>query len=510
MSWILLLSVLLVWMCRSITPASRASYFGPVEGTTLFFFGLLLVVLFMGLWSRMLARRVCGDNLHRSLNRFHKSMFAARVAIPVWFGIAIFAMGWGSVVDRLLRVLNDWPVELPGMLLGTLPPLLAWMGLWWAQYPADRALREQSVLIQLDEDLPIHAPPGFWSYFIANLRLQILFTTVPVMLIMFLHDLINVIALKGFGRNLARSAAGSMDANIELVLYFVSIGVVVLFSPELLRRVLHTQPLPDSPLRQRLEAMCRRTGLKCRDILLWRTDNNMGNAAVMGLIPQVRYVLLSDVLLETMSDSQIEAVFAHEIGHVKHWHMGWYVVLIATIQLLCFGPGQVINDRLVKLQWLTQETLDAIGAITFIGGFFLVFGYLSRWFERQADVFAARLMEQQASGTVASAVGNPDDAAMIFDPEGWAQPKQRSTHVGPHGAATFASALHRVAMVNNIPVSARNFTHGSIAQRMEYLQNLSSDPSRTIQFDRWMSSLYIILLMGLVVCASWVMITVVS
>ena len=58
--------------------------------------------------------------------------------------------------------------------------------------------------------------------------------------------------------------------------------------------------------------------LRYREILLWHTENNMGNAAVVGLVPRLRYILLSDLLLETMDDRQIEAVFAHEIGHIVH------------------------------------------------------------------------------------------------------------------------------------------------------------------------------------------------
>ena len=81
--------------------------------------------------------------------------------------------------------------------------------------------------------------------------------------------------------------------------------------------------------------------MKYRDILLWQTNHNMGNAAVMGLVPRMHYILLSDVLLETMTDQQIEAVFAHEIGHVKHWHMGWYIVMIATLMMLLFGSANV-------------------------------------------------------------------------------------------------------------------------------------------------------------------------
>ena len=74
--------------------------------------------------------------------------------------------------------------------------------------------------------------------------------------------------------------------------------------------------------------------MRYRDILLWKTEYNMGNAAVMGFVPRLRYILMSDLLLETMTDEQIEAVFAHELGHVVHRHMSWYVVFMVVLVLL--------------------------------------------------------------------------------------------------------------------------------------------------------------------------------
>src|SRR5829696_9781819 len=118
----------------------------------------------------------------------------------------------------------------------------------------------------------------------------------------------------------------------------LSTALVFLLAPELLRRVLQTQSLPDSPLRRRLERLCERVGMRYRDILLWRTQNNMGNAAVMGILPPVRYILLSDLLLERMDDEQIEAVFAHEVGHVVHRHMSWYVIFFLTVVFGSFAP----------------------------------------------------------------------------------------------------------------------------------------------------------------------------
>src|SRR5450432_2548564 len=130
-SRIVLLVVRVIWMSRSVAPGSHEVY---AHGTGLFVGGLFLVVLFMGLWSRVLARQVRGDNLHRSLRKFHNAMFTARMLIPIWFGVAVFCLGWAQTVEKMLGPTRHWPIELPGMILGTLPALAAWMALWWAQY----------------------------------------------------------------------------------------------------------------------------------------------------------------------------------------------------------------------------------------------------------------------------------------------------------------------------------------------------------------------------------------
>jgi STE24 endopeptidase len=380
------------------------------------------------------------------------------------------------------------------MLIGTFPCFAAWMGLWWAQFPAERALREQNLLVLIEEELPIHAPPDLRAYFVANLRLQLLFTVVPVLLIILLHD-IAAVGVWAYTRMDPRIVQGRIATDMELFIQFLSIALVVFFAPEVLRRVLHTQPLPDSPLRRRLELLCRRAGLRYRDILLWRTNNAMGNALMMGLIPQMRYILLSDMLLETMTEREIEAVFAHEIGHVKHWHLGWYVVLVVTLILMCFGPGQLITERIEQWPrpaWMTDDLLGAVGALLGVAVFFVIFGYLSRWFERQADVYAARMIEQ-----------NPTETAALVS-IALESPVHHPSHVGPHGFKTFASALHRVAVINNIPLRERNFTHGSIAQRMHYLETLSTDPRHTARFDRAMLLLYSIMIATFLTCGLWV------
>jgi STE24 endopeptidase len=503
--------VIVIWMCRQAAPGARMPM-TLYQGATLFVAGLLLVVLFAGLWSRVLARNVRGGNLYRSLQRFQRAMWFSRLLIPVWFAFAIFVLGWGTFVERIMQPINRFPIELPGLILGTLPAFAAWVGLWWAQFPADRALREQNSLVVFEEDLPVHAPPRFWDFFVANLRLQVLFTIVPVTLIILLHDIAAMIFWSTTRMELRSSASGGPDSGVELLIQLGAITLVVLFAPEILRRVLHTESLAPSPLRTRLEELCRRTGLRYSDILLWRTNNVMGNAAVMGLIPQMRYILLSDVLLETMTDQQIEAVFAHEIGHVKHWHMGWYVVIVVTMMLVFSGVDDLllaVTQHSPDLKWLRGDIYGAVALPCAFAGFLLMFGWLSRRFERQADVYAARTIQRLSS--------NPDLP-------------ERASYVGPAGAELFISALHRVAVINNIPLEpprpngtgvlagvsrisggiiehANNYFHGSIPFRMDYLRNLSTAPEKTARFDRFMLKIYTAILLLLALTGGWALIS---
>lgn len=458
MSLILLLLIVILWMA-SQTGVALSEPTDLRAGLTGFFGFYVLLILTMGLWSRAVAKRVAAFNAHLSLRRFHKMMLYARVAVPIAFGLGVFWLGWGWVVhERLGTMPSAWPVKLPNVLVGIAPAILAWMGLWWSQYPADRALREQNLLVQLEAGMPVHAPPRFLRYLAANFRLQILFAILPVLLVIAMRDVI-VVGVRIW------DPAMPIGESVDSVASLVALGLVYVFAPELLRRVLDTQPLPNGPLRTRLQNLCERTGMRAREILLWQTNGLMGNAAVMGLFPRVRYILMTDLLLETMTDEQIEAVFAHEIGHVRYRHMLWYVVLIACFALLSMGPGTWLDDYLTArfgdTQWL--ELTQVFGGLML---FWLGFGFVSRRFERQADVFAARTMQS------AEDIG------------------ARNT-VGPFGAALFASALRRVAVVNNIPIKRREWIHGSITSRMEFIQWLAASPQRTARFDRVMGKLYL-------------------
>jgi STE24 endopeptidase len=527
MSRFLPLLIFVIWLSSPATPAVEA--IGPLLGAAIYLGLLVLMLGVLGVWSRHVAGAAHAMHIQRRLRRFNLVIYGCRILIPAWLAAGVFVLGWKGLIAGLLArtPIGNLPLEIPGMVLGCLPSYLAWMGMWWAQFPADRALREQNILIQLNENLPLQPPPTFRTYFFVNLRLQLLFTIAPALLLLVLHDVLSL-ALPPVFNHIAL-LAGRQELGEALIT--LPLAIFLIFSPELLRRVLDTERLPDCPLRDRLIEIARRHGVGFHDVLLWKTQNQMGNAAVMGFVPRFRYVLLSDLLLETMHDEQIEAIFAHEIGHVMHRHLYWLIVAMATMLLALAGPGQMLADALSALQgrhaWLADSVQLALMLGAGIGLFSLVFGYVSRKFERQADVFAARTIEAMAAplpqgatagelvgagvsgGAAGYSGGGTATATMAAAPRASSRTGVWSRDpVGLHGASVFCSALERVAAVNNIPIAARSWCHGSIAKRMRYLEFLSRDAKRTTQFDRIMQRLYLILLASLLVFGAWTVILV--
>jgi Zn-dependent protease with chaperone function len=474
---IALLVVFAIWLyAPGEPPAGNISY---REGAVVLIAGYAAIVLSIAVWSRMM-RRIPIRDLQRRMRRYNWVAVLARAVVPAWFAVGVLVFGWKGLIDGILTpfYLDSSRVYTPGILLGSLPAALALMGLIWAQFPAELSLREQNILVQLNEDLPFSPTPGFWTYFNAKFRLGILFTAAPVIALLALRDLFWL----GIDPILSHwQWFAERPSTVDAVASVPAAVAILILSPEILRRVLQTERMADSPLRRRLEAICGKYRIGFRDVLLWKTSYQVGNAAVMGLIRQTRYVLLSDLLVETMTDEQIEAVFAHELGHVVHRHLIWLAATATGISLLLAGPGAILADHASqKLPQLPESLqIGAWGALG-LGIFAVVFGYVSRKFERQADVFAARTVQG------------------IWSPSG-----PEESVVGEQGAEVFCGALRRVAAVNHIPVEAASWSHGSILKRMRFLAELGRRPEGTASFDRFMRLLYLFLIMGLCLCALW-------
>ncbi len=397
---------------------------------------------------------------------YHWATLWLRVGLVAGFAVAVLLTGWPDLFD-LGRVHPT--LQIIGDLIVLSPFLASVMATWVAAYPLEAALRGQSLGWADD---PAGDGEQRWplrTYLDFNLRHQFLVVAAPMTLILFAANVI-----RGYD-SLLQDWSGWIWTP-DCLLGAVALGVFIV-APAMLTRIWRTAPLEAGPVRERLEQVCRRIQLRCRAILVWKSDGIMINAAVMGVIPGIRYVLLSDALLTTMTPSQIEAVFAHEAGHVRKHH-------IQNFLLFAFVGWLLVAGLMELLAWTTSSvdsafslsigTIQGIGLVATVLFWTLGFGWLSRRFERHADLFGARCVTPDARDCKLPCSVHPDEGTSL----------PGTGRVCATGVAVFASALDRVAVLNGIPHEERSWRHSSIGSRIRFLASLAGDPRRAVQFDR--------------------------
>ncbi len=412
--------------------------------------GQLAILLIAAALVALAGRRVSRGQVGRGVAIADRVEIAARWAILLVHAVAVLVLGW-------LDVLRSWTgdIELIDELLALLPATAALTGLWWVHYPIESRLRDAVLMRRLDEGRPVHAMPSRWSYVLVQARLHLLLLLVPLLVILGLSEIIERLANRLIDESSRQWISDVASAGAALCVFIIA--------PLMARVILHVESLPAGEVRSELMQVCRTHRVKVRDILLWKTGGTMINAAVMGLVSPLRYVLITDALLETMQREQVLAVMAHEIGHVRRRHVPWMLGALMAIVLLCgmlvFLPLQYVTTS--SAQAASAVELGATAAIFVLAAF--VFGWVSRRFERQADAFAA----QHLSGLTAHR-GQKTDGQVI----------------GERSVTAVQSALELVARLNAIDPQRPSWRHGSIRWRQQNLQRLVGRPLRNLAIDR--------------------------
>ncbi|MCS7046943.1 MAG: M48 family metallopeptidase, partial [Gemmataceae bacterium] len=260
-------------------------------------------------------------------------------------------------------------------------------------------------------------------------------------------------------------------------LALLAFGLVLI--PMFLRWFLGLRPLPAGPLRDRLSRTAARLRFRVNDILVWDTQHSVANALVTGVVPWLRYVVITDRLLEQLNDEEIEAVFGHEVGHLKHHHMLFYMIFIVMSLLLLSAlwnaAGQWFQG-VVRPEWLPVPLSGALGSaigVWFIVGVValyvvVVFGWLSRRCERQADLFGCKTASADA----------------------------------------LVSALEKVADLNGMSRDRPGFLawwqHSTIAERVRFIRQLAKEPELERRFHRRLGWIKWGLTLGMIALVVWV------
>ncbi len=411
------------------------------------------------------------------------------------------ALGWFEGTQILKYMM------LPELLFLT-PAVLAWLAIWTAAYHVDEALRERSLPYQLARGMPVHEMPGLGQYLVMQIRHNFY----PFIFLLF-QGLVTILAaiITGY-------TPSDPKGNLAQVIVTGGSGILlILLLPAILTRIWSTTPLT-GPLRRRLDAVAELYGLRFRNILLWRSHNMMVNAAIVGWIPQGRYFLLSDALVESFSDQQLEAVFAHEVGHGIHRHLHWMVLAIFSAVGLAAGLAGITVALLPVNQAqgdMAALVLSSALLCALVGGAIAV---ISPRFEHQADWFACRHMAlrlREAAEGVAAPAGEALPAALAEAlPEGptGAEGVTVAQYVAgeyPHsreagvdggaggtggkaafielaGAEIFVSSLDAIIETSHRDRNRRGWFHPSVANRAALVRELAVNPEAEARFDKSM------------------------
>ncbi len=158
-------------------------------------------------------------------------------------------------------------------------------------------------------------------------------------------------------------------------------------------------PLPEGPLRERLEALAREAGFRNRGLFVMDASRRSGhsNAYFAGIFrPRI---VLFDTLVAQMSVDEAASVLAHEIGHYQAHHvhrrlaMGLATTLVGLFVLSRLVPWPPLHAAF----GFDAPTLHGAVALLTLGGGPFVFwlqpiaARISRKHEYEADRFAVRL-----------------------------------------------------------------------------------------------------------------------
>ncbi|MEX0775005.1 MAG: M48 family metallopeptidase [Phycisphaeraceae bacterium] len=481
----------------------------------------LLLAAGYGLLCRLTLRRMQRGAGVRAIRLLDHITIAYRL-LAAGLYLTILATG-GLVMLRQTLGMQRWILVDELLVMAPTLALVAWS--WLAYFPIDRRLRQTSVLSRLDAGLPVHPVLSLRQYTVLQLRHQVALLGAPLLVLMIWHEVV---------RLYVPDRAVGMGLTAQNLMLLGGSAVVFLLAPVMLRHIWDTAPLPPGDLRERLMEMCRHYKIGVRELLLWRTFGGMINAAVMGLVAPLRYILLTDGLLETMPARQVEAVMAHELAHIRKRHMAWLIVAA----LACFQVLSLFWHGLFTLA-LQQQDTASVAAIAGLGfdlrrwlndpgtmelaviiasglSWIEVFGWMSRRFERQADTFAVQHLARQrlkenddVKGLLFNSSPSPEEVgrgvtsainpgqgeipAKLEDEHGRAWTRKAELVTQPRidagSVLTMVQALQAVADLNNIRTHRRSWRHGSIAWRQQYLRELVGQRLDAQRIDRLMIAL---------------------
>lgn len=176
--------------------------------------------------------------------------------------------------------------------------------------------------------------------------------------------------------------------------------IAMAIMPPLLMRFWQCKPIQNVDLANHLNTVCATLRFKHAGMKVWGIMKQTFTAGIVGIFPFARYLMFTPMLLSRFSREEIEAILVHEIGHNRYRHLLLYpfilmgMLLSGAVLLLLFNtflwpiflaPFPYFSLA-AKQIFFTVALFICYGLL--LGIYFrFVFGFFSRLFERQADLY---------------------------------------------------------------------------------------------------------------------------
>ncbi len=411
---------------------SDETNFATLETISLFLFTIILFAYFTWLQFRRLEKRISKASFSRLDHIFNAIIFRQSIIAIILFAIDIYVLNLTSFLTNI-SLFSIIPTLQAVLFLGLFVLYLAII--WAFAYVSYRFLYKI--------DMPRH------SYVLSNISFSI-----PVLLPWFflsgIADIINALPFE-LPKRLLSTTEG------EVIYFLVFLVAVAVIGPVLIQKFWRCKPLKVSSERSRIERLCKKAGLGYANILYWPIfGGRMITAGVMGLIKKFRYILVTDALLRFLEPEELDAVVAHEIGHVKRKHLLFYLVFFIGYMLLSYATFDLIIYFIIYAEPIysfiykflggtgfnqaavTSAMFSLVIILFFLIYFRYIFGYFMRNFERQADIYVYELFDS---------------------------------------AKPLISTLEKIAITSGQPPDKPNWHHFSITERKNYLEKCENDKS---------------------------------
>ncbi|MDH5202602.1 MAG: M48 family metallopeptidase [Nitrospirota bacterium] len=192
--------------------------------------------------------------------------------------------------------------------------------------------------------------------------------------------------------------------------FFLLFSLFIMYiSPYIIEPLFHKfSPIGEEGLEERIKELMKKVHIKISKVFkIDASKRSRHTNAYFTGIGRVKRIILYDTLLENMKHDEILAVLAHEAGHWKKKHILKQIIVLEFLSLIgIYISFRILQtDFLVDLFQIKPDTLFAkLVILGFIGSiisfpFTLLSNYISRRFEKEADMFAVKLIKNSESMT---------------------------------------------------------------------------------------------------------------